>query len=116
MTADRLVFKICTAAEWETAVRSGSYEGSSDDARDGFIHLSTAEQLSGTAAKYFAGKPNLVLVAYAEGDLAATLRWEPSRGGQLFPHVYGSLPPSGAKWVVPLPLGADGLPLIPKDL
>jgi uncharacterized protein (DUF952 family) len=111
------VFKIMTAAQWAQAVDDGAFIDSSDDARDGFIHLSTAEQVSGTLERHFRGQADLVLVAFAASDLDATaLRWEPSRGGALFPHLYGPLPASAALWHTPLPLGPDDVPRIPGDL
>jgi uncharacterized protein (DUF952 family) len=96
------VFKICQRAEWDLAAARGTYEGSAADHRDGFIHLSAADQLPGTLERHFAGQEGLVLIAFDDQDLAA-LRWEPSRGGALFPHVYGPLPVSRARWVKDLP-------------
>jgi uncharacterized protein (DUF952 family) len=110
------VYKILTADEWQAAERAGSYAGSADDARDGFIHLSTAEQLAGTAGKHFRGKPDLVLVAFDAASLGPGLKWEPSRGGALFPHLYAALPTAPALRVEPLPLGPDGVPILPQDL
>lgn len=110
------VYKICGAAEWREAVARGSYAGSEDDARDGYIHLSTAEQLAGTAAKYFRGHADLVIVAFSTASFGETLRWEAARGGALFPHVYAALKPQDALWVRPLPLRLDGVPQVPKDL
>ncbi len=112
----QIVYKILTAAEWQSAVAAGRYEGSADDARDGFIHLSTAQQLQGTAAKHFADKPGLVLVAFDAAALGPRLKWEPSRGGALFPHLYAPLPTAAATSVAPLPLGQDGVPTLPTDL
>ena len=86
------VFKICPAADWRTAIEEGVYRGSSVDRRDGFIHLSTSAQLAETRRHHFAGQRDLVLVERGPRDLGAKLRWEPSRGGELFPHLYGSLP------------------------
>lgn len=88
----QLVYKICSQAEWDAAVAAGEYTGSADDARDGFIHFSTAEQVAATAAKYFAGRNDLVLIEVDAAHLGAALRFEPSRGGALFPHLYGALP------------------------
>ncbi len=110
------IYKILTADEWRAAERSGSYAGSADDVRDGFIHLSTAEQLGGTAAKYFRGKPDLVLAAFEVTSLGPSLKWEPSRGGALFPHLYAQLPTTLALRVEPLPLDLDGVPILPQDL
>ncbi len=103
-----LIFKICDRSEWAEAVAIGSYLGSLDDQRDGFIHLSTAQQLQGTADRHFTNRDNLVLVAFNADDLGETLHWEASRDGQLFPHVYGSLNATDARWAKPLPPGPDG--------
>ncbi len=110
------VYKICPRAAWDDACRTGHYRGSADDLRDGFIHLSAAHQVAATAAKYFRGQPDLVLVAMAPVALGSGLAWEPSRGGELFPHYYGPLPVSAALAVIPLPLGNDGVPLVPETL
>ena len=111
-----VVYKLCTAAEWAAAVESGRYTGSPDDARDGFIHFSTAAQLPGTAAKYFSHQLDLVLLAIDAARLGRALWWEPSRGGQLFPHLYAALDVAAALWVKPLALAADGVPVLPKGL
>ena len=103
-----LIFKICSATDWQKAVINGAYAGSEDDLRDGFIHFSTAEQLPGTVEKHFAGQVDLIVVAFDSDDFATKLRWEPSRGGQLFPHVYGEVDVSLAKWRKALPLGDNG--------
>jgi uncharacterized protein (DUF952 family) len=109
----RLVFKILRNAEWEDAVAASTYGGSALDLEDGFIHLSADEQVCETAARYFAGQADLVLVAFAEGSLDC-LKWEASRGGDLFPHVYGAIPTASAEWVKPLPL-AEGVHVFPPD-
>jgi uncharacterized protein (DUF952 family) len=115
-----MIFKIVEREAWSAACGDGSYKGSADDARDGFIHFSAAHQVHGTAAKYFRGKTDLLLVAIDEralcDALGDVLKWEPSRGGDLFPHLYGALPTSLALWQKPLPLDADGMPLIPEDV
>ena len=103
-----VIYKICTASEWESAVATGFYAGSEIDRRDGFIHFSTATQVAETARRHFAGQPDLVLVAVDTGALGDKLRFEPSRGGDLFPHLYAPLPVRTAVWVKPLPLGAAG--------
>ena len=90
--AKQLIYKVCSQTEWAAAVAAGSYAGSADDARDGFIHFSTAAQLPGTAAKYFAGRTDLVVLEVDADLLGRDLRFEPSRGGDLFPHLYGALP------------------------
>lgn len=86
------IYKICSREEWEAAVRDGLYRGSADDARDGFIHFSRAHQLRATAQKYFVGRTDLVLVTVDARALGPRLRDEPSRGGDLFPHLYAALP------------------------
>jgi uncharacterized protein (DUF952 family) len=85
------IYKICTADEWRVAVADGVFRGSPADLRDGFIHFSTAEQMRETAARHFAGVDGLVLVAFDDGAMGPGLRYEPSRGGDLFPHLYGPL-------------------------
>lgn len=86
------IYKLCSRAEWSAALAAGAYTGSADDVRDGFIHFSTAAQLAATAAKYFAGRTDLVLVEVDAARLGPALQFEPSRGGDLFPHLYGALP------------------------
>ncbi len=108
-----LIFKICDQTEWADAIIAGEYRGSSDDRHDGFIHLSTAQQVQETADKHFADRTDLILIAFHSDDFADTLRWEASRGGQLFPHVYGILAVANARWTKPLPLGPSGH-VIPK--
>lgn len=102
------IYKICTTDEWRDAERDGVYRGSAVDRRDGFIHFSTAEQAAETAAKHFAGQRDLVLVSVDADALGNRLKWEPSRGGALFPHLYGDLALSAVRRVGPLPLGDDG--------
>lgn len=97
------VYKICAKIDWQTACAAGAYAGSADDLRDGFIHLSAAHQVEATLARHFSGQSNLVLIAFEESTLAG-LKWETSRGGQLFPHVYGTLPTAKVLWVKDLPL------------
>lgn len=111
-----IVYKICARAAWEEACRTGAFAGSADDERDGFIHLSAPHQLAGTAAKHFRGLADLVLVAFEAERLGPKLVWEPSRGGDLFPHLYADLPTSAALWVRPLTLGPEGVPVLPEDL
>jgi uncharacterized protein (DUF952 family) len=102
------LYKICPAALWEEAVQNGAFHGSAVDVRDGFIHFSTAAQVEETAAKHFAGQDGLVLVRVDASRLGDRLKWEPSRGGALFPHLYGALDPAAVSGVDPLPLGPDG--------
>ena len=106
------IYKICPAALWREAERAGVFRGSEVDLRDGFIHFSTAAQTVETAAKHFAGQSDLVLVRIDSATLGDKLKWEPSRGGALFPHLYGSLPASLVRGVAETPLDPDGVPLI----
>jgi uncharacterized protein (DUF952 family) len=110
------IYKVCDVNEWRDAVRSGTYAGSSDDVRDGFIHFSTAGQLAETLRRHFSGRDGLVLVSVSVAHLGEQLRWEPSRGGDLFPHLYGKLDPASASRVDDLPLRADGTHAIPGDV
>jgi uncharacterized protein (DUF952 family) len=103
-----VIYKICEAAPWQAAEREGLFRGAAIDIQDGYIHFSSAGQVTETAAKHFAGMSDLVLVAVDAPALGAALRWEPSRGGALFPHLYGTLALSAVRWVKPLRLGADG--------
>jgi uncharacterized protein (DUF952 family) len=103
-----LIFKIVGAEEWREAEAAGVFNGAGVDIGDGYIHFSTAAQAAETAAKWFAGRTDLVLVAANADTFGAALRWEPSRGGALFPHLYAPLSLSAVRWARPLPLGADG--------
>ena len=107
------LYKICPASLWREATRAGRFRGSEVDLRDGFIHLSTAEQAAETAAKHFAGQSDLLLLRVEAASLGDKLKWEPSRGGALFPHLYGDLGLTAVTRVDPLPLGADGLHKFP---
>lgn len=102
------IYKILRETEWAAAVAAGVYTGSAVDLHDGFIHFSTAAQAAETAAKHFAGQGDLVLVRIEAETLGAQLKWESSRGGALFPHLYGPLSTHLATWVRPLPLDAMG--------
>jgi uncharacterized protein (DUF952 family) len=93
------IYKVCTANEWAEAVAAGAFRGSDADRRDGFIHLSTGPQLAETLRRHFAGRRDLVRVAFDADALGPGLRWEPSRGGDLFPHLYGELPVALAREV-----------------
>ena len=88
---DEPIYKICARGAWENACRAGYFTGSPDDLRDGFIHFSTAEQLEGTLAKHFAGQTGLWLLEVDETIYKTELKWEISRGGLLFPHLYAHL-------------------------
>jgi uncharacterized protein (DUF952 family) len=109
-----LVFKICGVDEWRRAEREKVFRGSAVDLRDGFIHFSTAEQLAETAAKHFAGRVDLLLIAVDAEALGENLRFEPSRGGALFPHLYAELSLSAVRFTEPMPLGDNGIPLLPS--
>ena len=102
------IYKIVPAALWRGAEREGVFRGAPVDIADGFIHFSTAAQVEETAAKHFAGQNDLLLVRVGTDRLGPTLKWEPSRGGALFPHLYGDLPLSDVAVVEPLPLMPDG--------
>jgi uncharacterized protein (DUF952 family) len=110
------IYKICDAPLWRAAEQAGAFRGAPVDTADGYIHFSTAAQVRETAAKYFAGARDLVLVAVDGGALGPALRYEPARGGALFPHLYGTLSLSAVVWVKPLPLGADGVHIFPEPL
>jgi uncharacterized protein (DUF952 family) len=103
-----LIFKIVGVAEWRAAEAAGVFEGAGVDLADGYIHFSTAEQAAETAAKWFKGRGDLLLAAIDAEALGPALRWEPSRGGALFPHLYGPLSLAAVRWTRPLPLGPDG--------
>jgi uncharacterized protein (DUF952 family) len=107
------IYKICPRALWVEAERQGLFPGSPADQADGYIHFSTAEQLAATADKYFHGQSDLVLVAIDAEALGEALKWEPARGGGLFPHLYGPLPVAAVLSVKPLEPGPDGRQVIP---
>jgi uncharacterized protein (DUF952 family) len=104
----RIIYKISPQDPWAEAEHKGAFTGAPIDLADGFIHFSTAEQLRETARRHFAGQDDLLLVAVATDRLESALKYEPSRGGDLFPHLYGPLPVDAVLWVKPLPLGPDG--------
>ena len=108
------IYKICPSGLWREAERAGAFTGAPVDREDGFIHFSTAAQVRETAAKHFRGERDLLLVAVDPEALGAGLRYEPSRGGDLFPHLYGALPLSAVRWVKPLPLGPEGRHVFPE--
>jgi uncharacterized protein (DUF952 family) len=103
-----LIYKICPEAAWRQAEAAGVFTGSPVDLQDGFIHFSTAGQAQETADKHFHGQTDLLVAAVETDGLGEGLRWEPSRGGALFPHLHGKLPLDKVLWVRPLPLRADG--------
>jgi uncharacterized protein (DUF952 family) len=97
-----IIYKICRPLEWEAAEQAGVFHGSPDDRRDGFIHFSTAAQVPGTLAKYFAGEAGLILIAVDTARVGEALRWEPSRDNALFPHLYDELRLDAVLWSRPL--------------
>ena len=103
-----LIYKLLARDAWDAAVEGGVFNGSAVDLADGYIHFSTADQAQETARLHFAGQADLVVLVVAAEALGDGLKWEPSRGGQLFPHLYGVLPTSKVDAVRPLSLGADG--------
>ncbi len=103
-----LIFKIVGGEEWRAAETAGVFAGAAIDRADGYIHFSTAAQAPETAAKWFEGRGDLVLAAVDADALGSALRWEPSRGGALFPHLYGPLALDAVVWARPLPLGHEG--------
>ncbi|HET8995819.1 MAG TPA: DUF952 domain-containing protein [Acetobacteraceae bacterium] len=110
---ERLAYKVMAADEFAHMQREQVFHGSAVDRADGFIHLSTAAQLTATVDKHFQGQSDLVVVAVDLSPLGDAVRWETSRGGDLFPHVYGALPMSAVTAAGPLVRGADGAVLLP---
>ncbi len=111
-----VIYKIVPEPLWQDARAEGVFHGASIDLADGYIHFSTAEQAKETAARHFAGQAGLLLVAVDAQVLGDALKYEPSRGGDLFPHLYGPLSTSSALWVEPLPLAKDGTHQFPEML
>ena len=111
-----LIYHLARARAWTEAERDGVYRGTPEDRADGFIHFSTATQVAESAAKHRKGEADLILVGADPDALGDALRWEPSRGGQLFPHLYGDMALTAVRLAVPLMLGADGLHQFPDDL
>ncbi|MDR3422468.1 MAG: DUF952 domain-containing protein [Xanthobacteraceae bacterium] len=109
-----MIYKICQRTAWRAAETEGWLRGAPADARDGFIHFSTAAQLAETAAKHFAGAADLILVAVDAEALDGALKWEVSRNGELFPHLYAPLPLAAVRWAKPLPDEVDGRRVLPE--
>ena len=110
----RRIYKICPASAWREAERQGTYRGSADDARDGFIHFSTAAQVTETARKHFFGQTGLFLIEVDGDALGDALRWEPSRNNELFPHLYGELDLGAVIAVLSMNARSDGSHDIPE--
>lgn len=107
------IYKILPAEEWRRAIADGRFTGSAVDLADGYIHFSTAAQAQETAAKHFRGQAGLVVLEIEADDLpAADLKWEPSRGGALFPHLYAPLDCRLVRRISDAPLGPDGVPVL----
>ena len=110
------LYKICSRQSWSEALERGALPSSRDDLRDGYVHLSAAHQVRGSLDKHFAGQSELLLLVIPSAGLPPhALRWEPSRGGELFPHLYAELRCELVREVIELPLGADGRQLLPQD-
>ncbi|SFA98475.1 Uncharacterized conserved protein, DUF952 family [Rhizobium sp. NFR07] len=110
------VYKIVPEALWREAKQKGVFDGAEIDHRDGYIHFSTADQARETAKLHFAGLTGLLLVAVNTPVLGEALKFEPSRGGDLFPHLYGTLPLSAVLWEMPLLIGVDGQHAFPEKM
>ncbi len=111
-----IIYKVVRTAEWDSAREAGVFNGSADDKRDGFIHLSRAAQLRTTLERHFAGEDGLLLVSLDMGRFGPELRWEPSRGEEYFPHLYGPLKLALVHCVVPIHRDGDGRPILPPDI
>lgn len=109
-----MIYKLLRPDEWAAFQAKGIFAGSPADVKDGFIHFSTAAQVRETAAKHFVGVEGLVLAAADPRKLGAALKWEPSRGGQLFPHLYSPMTLKAVERTWPLALGPDGLHQFPE--
>jgi uncharacterized protein (DUF952 family) len=110
----QFIYKVAPRALWMAAETAGGFAGAPVDLADGFIHFSTAEQLAETLAKHFAGQGDLVLAAIRTERLGLALKWEVSRGGALFPHLYGALDMTAVEWTAPLAVAADGSCNLPE--
>lgn len=110
-----LIYKICPEPLWREAEAAGLFRGAPVDLADGFIHFSTGAQVRETAARHFVGQGGLLLIAIDDAALGTALRYEPSRGGAMFPHLYAPLDPKQARWIAPLPRGEGGH-VFPEDV
>ncbi len=110
-----MIYKIFRSNEWEVFQQTGETTGAPVDLADDFIHFSTASQAAETAARHFAGLDGLILLAVDTDKLGNALKWETSRGGDLFPHLYDTLKTASVVWAKPLPL-TDGQHLFPKEM
>ena len=112
----KTIFKILAAELWQAAVKEGVFRGAGIDLEDGYIHFSTAEQVRETADRHFAGQPGLVLLAIDGDQLGDQLKWETSRGGALFPHLYRNLKVDEVSSCSPMPIGEDGKHVFPDNV
>ena len=111
-----MIYKICPRLLWDEAVAAGVFAGAEVDLKDGFIHFSTASQMKETASKHFSGQRDLLLLGIDESCLGDALKWEVSRGGALFPHLYAELKTSDVTRIDELPLDSNGQHVFPNDL
>lgn len=116
MSEHRTIYRLLSAEVWRDAELAGKFVGTEHDRRDGFIHFSTAAQVAETAARHYAGQTGLLLLGVSVAALGAALRWEPSRGGALFPHLYGELAVTAVTSVRALGLDAEGRHVFPEPL
>ncbi|MET3593258.1 uncharacterized protein (DUF952 family) [Mesorhizobium shonense] len=110
----QIIYKIAPEAMWREAEKNGAFTGAPIDIADGFIHFSTGSQVRETAARHFAGQTDLLLIAIDQAKLGDALKYEVSRGGALFPHLYAPLDLDAVLWARPLPLGGDGRHQFPE--
>lgn len=111
-----LIYHMAHQSDWDAAHGTGAYHGSADDVRDGFIHFSAGSLIAESAAKHRAGQADLRLICCEAEALGEPLKWERSRNGIDFPHLYRALDPAEALWSVPLPLDDKGVHIFPEDL
>lgn len=110
-----MIYKVVARDAWQAACESKVFSGAAIDVQDGFIHFSTATQVKETVSKHFHGQDDLLLIAFRTESLGPALKWEVSRGGALFPHLYAPLATDLAVECVPLTLNADGSHEFPED-
>ncbi|MGB2487281.1 MAG: DUF952 domain-containing protein [Candidatus Puniceispirillaceae bacterium] len=108
---DRYIYKICARPQWQAAKQAGVFTGAEIDIKDGYIHFSSQSQIAETLALHFTSQPDVLLIEVDSEPLE--IKWEPSRGGQLFPHLYASLPMQAVSAVWPLELDANGIHILP---
>ncbi len=116
MPDQKHIYRLLGAEHWRRAELTGRFSGTEHDLRDGFIHFSTAAQVAEPAARHYRGQPDLLLLRVDADALGSALRWEPSRGGALFPHLYGELPVTAVTRVDTLGLDTEGRHVFPDDL